>query len=149
MPPMYSRGDRRRAVLTTISSDSHTWNLIFLQLLLEEHQYRVHNLGPCVPVELLVAECSAELPHLIVVSTVNGHGFREGVRMGFALRAVPALEGVPLVIGGKLGIDGSQPERCDELLAAGFDAVFYDEPGQLAAFRGFLEAAAAGTRLFA
>jgi methylaspartate mutase sigma subunit len=146
---MYSRGDRRRAVLTTISSDSHTWNLIFLQLLLEEYRYRVHNLGPCVPVELLVAECSAELPHLIVVSTVNGHGFHEGVRLGFALRALPALKGVPLVIGGKLGIEGSQPERCDELLAAGFDAVFYDEPGQLAAFRGFLEAAAAGTRLFA
>jgi methylaspartate mutase sigma subunit len=149
MPPISSRGGPRRVVLTTVSSDSHTWNLIFLQLLLEEHGYQVLNLGPCVPDDLLVAECSAERPQLIVVSTVNGHGFHEGVRIGRALRAVPVLDCVPRVIGGKLGISGSQPERYDELLAAGFHVVFGDEPEHLAAFHALLDTAAADTRVCA
>nr|WP_316519650.1 cobalamin-dependent protein [Kitasatospora sp. K002] len=114
-------------VVTTMSSDSHTWNLTFLQFLLEEMGHRVTNLGACVPDALLLAECRRIEPDLIVISSVNGHGHQDGLRVIPALRACPELRRTPTVIGGKLGIAGAEdPDRERALLAAGFDAVFED-----------------------
>lgn len=116
-------------LVSTVASDSHTWNLVFLQLLLEEMGYRVINLGPCVPVDLLRAECLRHDPALVVVSSVNGHGYADGLRLARTLRACPALAALPLVIGGKLGVSASSAERARQaraLLEAGFDAVFAD-----------------------
>src|SRR5205823_4406136 len=93
-------------VVTSVASDSHTWNLVFLQLALEELGHRVVNLGACVPDELLVAECLRVRPDLIVVSSVNGHGFRDGTRLIGRIRACPELATTVVVIGGKLGIAG-------------------------------------------
>ncbi|WMX48583.1 cobalamin B12-binding domain-containing protein [Streptomyces roseicoloratus] len=133
-------------VVTTMSSDSHTWNLVFLQLLLEELGHRVTNLGACVPDELLVAECRRIEPDLIVLSSVNGHGFHDGLRLIGALRACPELAGTATVIGGKLGISGpGDPARQRELLAAGFDGVF-EEGGSVVDFRSFLAALPASPR---
>ncbi|MFJ2376720.1 cobalamin B12-binding domain-containing protein [Streptomyces sp. NPDC087769] len=114
----------RHAVLTTIASDSHTWNLLFLQLLLEEQGWEVTNLGACVPVDVLIEEATARPPGLIVVSTVNGHGAEEAPGLARAVRAVPALARVPLVVGGKLDTSGTiAPEVHASLTDAGFDAV--------------------------
>ncbi|GAA2822918.1 cobalamin B12-binding domain-containing protein [Kribbella solani] len=126
------------ALLTSVSSDSHTWNLVFLQLVLEELGHRVHNLGACVPDELLIAEAERLRPDLIVVSTVNGHGFHDGLRVITQLRALPELTQLPAVIGGKLGITGpgSDGSRA-RLLSAGFDAVFDDGTG-LTAFQAYV-----------
>ncbi|MFJ6863343.1 cobalamin B12-binding domain-containing protein [Streptomyces termitum] len=133
-------------VVTTVASDSHTWNLVFLQLLLEELGHRVTNLGACVPDALLVAECARLAPGLIVVSSVNGHGFPDGLRVAAALRARPELARTPLVIGGKLGIEGTGADaRRRALLAAGFDGVF-EEGGSPGAFPAFLRALAPGGR---
>ncbi|WP_031029594.1 cobalamin B12-binding domain-containing protein [Streptomyces sp. NRRL WC-3725] len=121
-------------------SDSHTWNLVYLQLLLEEHGHRVVNLGPCVPEDLLIAEALAHRPALIVISSVNGHGYHDGMRTVTRLREQPGLAGVPAVIGGKLGIAG--PCGGDEvaaLRAAGYDAVFDDTAEGVAAFRRMLD----------
>jgi methylaspartate mutase sigma subunit len=82
-------------VLTGVSSDSHTWNLVFLQLLIAEHGCRVTNLGPAVPADLLVAECLRIDPDLVVVSTVNGHGAADGLAAIAALRAEPRLADTP------------------------------------------------------
>ncbi|GAA1713243.1 hypothetical protein GCM10009745_71890 [Kribbella yunnanensis] len=114
------------AVLSTVSSDSHTWNLIFLELLLAETGYQVHNLGACVPDELLVRTCSEQRPALLVISSVNGHGAIDGERMIRRLRITPGLATLPAVIGGKLGIGGAEgaPVRRSRLLSAGFDGVF-------------------------
>lgn len=120
-------------------SDSHTWNLVYLQLLLEEHGHRVVNLGPCVPEDLLITEALAHRPALIVVSSVNGHGYHDGMRTVTRLREHPELADVPAVIGGKLGIAG--PCGSDEaaaLSAAGYDAVFDDSAEGVAAFRRML-----------
>jgi N-dimethylarginine dimethylaminohydrolase/methylmalonyl-CoA mutase cobalamin-binding subunit len=126
-------------VVTSVASDSHNWNLVFLQLLLEELGHQVVNLGPCVPDELLVSECQRIRPDLVVVSTVNGHGFFDGMRLIGLVRACPELAGTRVVIGGKLGIAGPGGRRSrDELLAAGFDAVFEDGTGMVA-FRSFTE----------
>jgi methylaspartate mutase sigma subunit len=128
-------------IVTSLASDSHTWNLVFLQLLIEECGYTVVNLGPCVPDELLVAECHALEPDMVVVSSVNGHGYQDGMRVIGQLRALAPLAATPIVIGGKLGTDGGDgPCRAAELTAAGYDAVFEDDQDPVAAFRGFLAA---------
>ncbi|MFF8771905.1 cobalamin B12-binding domain-containing protein [Kitasatospora sp. NPDC015120] len=121
-----------------MASDSHTWNLVFLQLLLEELGHRVTNLGACVPDELLVSECRRTAPDLIVLSSVNGHGYHDGLRVIRALRGCPELSGTPTVIGGKLTIAGpGDPDRQRSLLAAGFDGVF-EEGRSVADFRAFV-----------
>ena len=119
--------DQLTVVLTGVLSDSHTWNLVFLQLLIEEHGHRVINLGPCVPPDLLVAEFQVVDPDLVVVSTVNGHGAADGLSTITALRAEPRLIDTPVVIGGKLGVDGaSAPTDLARLRNAGYSAVFGD-----------------------
>lgn len=130
---------RGEVIVSSMASDSHTWNLVFLQLVLEESGHRVRNLGACTPDELLVAECAARRPDLVVLSTVNGHGFQDGLRVIRLLRALPDAARMPIVIGGKLGIDGSSLERSAQLVAAGFDAVFEDGDS-IEGFRDYLAA---------
>lgn len=117
-------------VVSSVASDSHTWNLVFLQLALEELGHRVVNLGACVPDDLLVGECQRLLPDLVVISSVNGHGVHDGTRLIGRIRACPELATTPVVIGGKLGITGSGGREIrDRLLAAGYDAVYDDRAG--------------------
>jgi methylaspartate mutase sigma subunit len=131
-------------LVSGVSSDSHTWNLVYLRLAIEELGHRVHNLGACVPDELLVQECLASGPDLIVLSTVNGHGFIDGMRLITRIRACPELATTPVVIGGMLGIAGPDGQRSHRrLLAAGYTAVFDDGP-RMPAFRSFVEALAVG-----
>ncbi|MFD3746405.1 cobalamin B12-binding domain-containing protein [Nocardia sp. NPDC058633] len=136
-----SRDDQQRPVMVTgVISDSHTWNLVFLQLFLEERGYPVVNIGPCVPERLLVEECRRHRPALVVVSSVNGHGYQDGMRMIGPLREQFGTAELPVVIGGKLGIRGDQ--RADErgtLTDAGFTAVFDDSAEGLVEFDRVLE----------
>jgi methylaspartate mutase sigma subunit len=114
-----------RILLSTTSSDSHTWNLVFLQLLLEERGHEVVNLGPCVPDDLLVETARSCRPDAIVISTVNGHGRIDGARVAGVVRRDPETAHLPMMIGGKLGIAGtSSDDEVSRLLEAGFDAVF-------------------------
>ncbi|MGW2231700.1 cobalamin B12-binding domain-containing protein [Streptomyces formicae] len=135
------RGETGRldVVVTGTSSDAHTWNLIYLELLLTEWGNRVTNLGPCVPDALLLDHCTARIPDLIVVSSVNGHGANDGLRLIGAIRETAELAATPVVIGGKLGTlgDGSAAWG-PRLRDAGYDAVFDDSVGVLQ-FHGFLE----------
>ncbi|HVQ92024.1 MAG TPA: cobalamin-dependent protein [Mycobacteriales bacterium] len=125
-------------IVTSVSSDAHTWNLVYLQLLLEEYGHRVVNLGACVPDRLLVAECLRLRPDLVVMSSVNGHGWRDGRRAITALRTRAELAATPVVIGGKLGIAGPGGDaQARSLALAGFDGVFEDG-SSAAAFREFL-----------
>ncbi|OEJ36250.1 cobalamin B12-binding domain-containing protein [Streptomyces agglomeratus] len=135
----YPEPSKGTVIVTSLVSDSHTWNLVFLQLLIEECGYDVVNLGPCVPDELLVSECSTRRPEMIVISSVNGHGYQDGMRVIPQLRACDPLAATPIVIGGKLGTDGGEgANRTGELVAAGFDAVFEDGRNPIAAFHAFL-----------
>lgn len=119
-------------LLCTVSSDSHTWNLVYIDLLLREHDFHVVNLGPCTPADLVLTSARTRRPAAIVVSSVNGHGQVDGVALAQVLRADDALRTVPLIIGGKLGISGSRGRQLDrELLAAGFDVVFDDATDSL------------------
>jgi methylaspartate mutase sigma subunit len=126
-------------IVTGLSSDAHTWNLVYLQLLLEELGCRVTNLGGCVPDETIVRECLARRPDLVVISSLNGHGCQDGLRLIEAVRACPALTATPVVIGGKLDVVGGS--SAGRLLTAGFNAVFEDAGG-LSPFRSFVHALA-------
>ncbi|MEV4948950.1 cobalamin-dependent protein [Streptomyces sp. NPDC053755] len=138
---------RRRSLkvlLTGTASDSHTWNLVYLRLFLEEQGHRVTGLGPCVPDDLLVAACAQPGPELVVISSVNGHGYRDGLSAVRALRAAGVQ--VPVAVGGKLGVAGqADPARRDTLLAAGCTAVFDD--GDVGALRAFAAALVPGARV--
>lgn len=132
-------GSRGTVIVSSMASDAHTWNLVFLQLLIEELGFDVVNLGATVPDEMLLAECREREPHLVVLSSVNGHGYHEGLRLIDTLRGDTALAGLPVVIGGKLGITGGESaEHIEDLLTAGFDAVFDDRPEAATAFVGLL-----------
>lgn len=132
-------------VVTSVSSDSHTWNLVYLQLLLEELGCRVANLGACTPDRTVVQECLSRRPDLVVVSSVNGHGHRDGLRLVTAIRTCAALAATPVVIGGKLDVAGGDDGHSTaRLLAAGFDAVFSDN-GELTGFRSYLHTLSART----
>jgi methylmalonyl-CoA mutase cobalamin-binding subunit len=127
-------------LVSSVASDSHTWNLVYLQLLLEELGHHVVNIGACVPDDLLISSCRAHQPDLVVISSVNGHGHHDGARVIGALRSEPDLVGVPVVIGGKLGIGGvANARHTDDLLRAGFDAVFDDSAG-IGPFREYVGA---------
>ncbi|MFR9676948.1 cobalamin B12-binding domain-containing protein [Streptomyces sp. TR06-5] len=130
-------------VVSGVASDAHTWNLVFLQLVLEELGHRVTNLGACVPDETLLAECRRLRPALLVLSSVNGHGTTDGCRVARLLRDDPACAGLPMVIGGKLGIGGADGSSAAPLLDAGFDAVFEDGVG-LSSFRSFVRSVESG-----
>ncbi|MCG8914806.1 cobalamin-dependent protein [Actinokineospora sp. PR83] len=136
-------------LLSSVSSDSHTWNLVFLQLLLEEAGHQVVNLGACVPDGLLIAEVGQRRPDAVVISTVNGHGRVDGARLVTALRSHPFAADLPVVIGGKLGVSGPDPATAEHLLRAGFTAVFQDDAGPehlIGTLRAALEPAPVGAR---
>lgn len=128
-------------VVTGLSSDAHTWNLVYLELLLEELGCRVTNLGGCTPDETIVRECAARRPDLVVISSLNGHGAQDGLRLIGALRACSTLAAIPVVIGGKLDVTGGGRNGA-RLLAAGFDAVFEDA-AELAGFTSLVHKLAA------
>ncbi|MET8975197.1 methylmalonyl-CoA mutase [Streptomyces sp. NPDC004539] len=116
--------------MTSVSSDSHMWNLVFLQLLIEEHGGQVVNLGACTPDELVLSECARVRPDALVISTVNGHGHIDGLRLIRKIRRDPRLARMKVVIGGKLGVHGSRHARFGaELVTNGFDAVFEADAG--------------------
>jgi methylaspartate mutase sigma subunit len=127
----------RRIVLSSVSSDAHTWNLVFLQLVLEEMGHDVVNLGACVPDEDLIEACVEHGPDAVVISTVNGHGYADGKRLIGKLRA--RLAEVPVVIGGKLGVSGADDDYARELVDLGYSAVFA-ESQSVDEFRFYLEA---------
>lgn len=136
-----------RVVLSSVSSDSHTWNLVFLQLLLEHMGHEVHNIGACAPDDLIVQTCVQEKPDLLIISTVNGHGNIDGERLIRRVREEALLRGLPVAIGGKLGVLGAgNAAHVDGLLAAGFTAVFDASAGGSAPahFEGFVRQISAG-----
>lgn len=123
--------NRPLVVLSSVSSDSHTWNLVYLQLLLEEHGCTVVNLGATTPDDLVADALREHRPDALVISSVNGHGAIDGARVVRRLAADPVTACVPAVIGGKLGVAGALGLDAEAaLLAAGFHAVLSD-PVQL------------------
>lgn len=129
-----------KVLLAGTSSDAHTWNLVYMQILIQEFGHDVRNLGCCVPGELLLREAVRMAPDLIVMSTVNGHGVIDGARVVRLLRKNASLREVPIVIGGKLGVAGrGLEEGVQALLDAGFTAVYEDDHVAMMNFHYFID----------
>ncbi|MFD9890354.1 cobalamin-dependent protein [Amycolatopsis sp. NPDC059027] len=126
----YSRATRRRPracrslkiVLSGLPSETHAWNLVALQLIMEGMGHEVVNLGAGADVARVLAACRRERPDCLVLSTVTGRGQAEAARVISKVRADPALSGLTAVLGGRLGA-GGDPRA--ELLGLGFDEVFH------------------------
>lgn len=130
---------KRTAIVSSVASDSHSWNLVFLQLWLEERHFVVRNLGNCVPAGEIARACAESAPDLLVVSSVNGHGAAEGLEVIEALKASGRAEAKRVVIGGKLTTTTEgQSELRQTLLERGFDGVFV-EPSAVSDFESYLQ----------
>ena len=116
---------KKKIMISSISSDSHTWNLVYMQLLVEEFGFEVINLGSCVPVDYLIQQAHNYKPYMLLISTVNGHGHIEGIEIIQAVKKHELLRHMKAVIGGKLGTLGNENQSyIKKLLDAGFDGVF-------------------------
>ncbi|MFI0789784.1 cobalamin B12-binding domain-containing protein [Streptomyces lydicus] len=137
---MSTTRDEPEVLIAAPASDAHTWNLIYLQLLVEELGHPTVNLGPCAPDEAIVEACLLYRPRLLLLSSVNGHGHQDGMRLITRIRATADLAALPVVIGGKLGVSGTDTDHADALRDAGFCAVFPDRPHAVTDFCRFLAA---------
>jgi methylmalonyl-CoA mutase cobalamin-binding subunit len=127
---------KKKALVSGMKSDSHTWNLIFLQMWLEERNFDVNNLGNCVSETEIIKACETFEPDLLVISSVNGHGYIEAVDLIESLHNL--TDRMHIVIGGKLAISKKkQHEIKRELLRLGFDGVFI-EVDALSEFENYL-----------
>ena len=126
-------------ILTGTPSDSHMWNLIFMELFLQEHNCAVRNLGPCVSTTHLHDALKKSSCDLVVISSINGHLFQDAIKIisSFPKQDSPSLP--PFVLGGKMGI--SQKDAAfqrSKLLKLGYDRVFI-EKNALESFTQYLD----------
>ena len=64
----------------------------------------------------------------MVVSTLNGHGHIDGMRLNDKICSDKFLKDIPVIIGRKLGISGKNNySYVDELYNHGFNAVYVDD----------------------
>ncbi|GAB4182645.1 MAG: hypothetical protein Tsb002_04210 [Wenzhouxiangellaceae bacterium] len=119
--------ERKRCLLMTVESDSHIWNLVYLQLFLEERGYQVDNLGCCTKVAYALRRIAETSPAFVLVSSVNGHGYVQGMRLYAEAESRFGSEIPEFVIGGKLTTHLSDIPRIKRnLLDIGYTAVFVD-----------------------
>jgi len=112
------------AIVASTVDDSHTWNLIGVELRLRERGFKVINLGCCTPPELLAKTVRQHRPDLTVISSVNGHGSMNGLTLAKLLSQYQAFNASLIVIGGKLTIDNVLPTQVVlSLKRAGYNAV--------------------------
>ncbi|MFJ7095847.1 cobalamin B12-binding domain-containing protein [Streptomyces mirabilis] len=126
-----------RCIVSTVESDSHIWNLVYLQKVLEEQGAVVLNLGSCTPVGEVLRGIGEFNPDLLVVSSVNGHG-HHGARVLLNEMQRHGRK-VPCVVGGKLTTAESDNDRVrGDLLSLGYTDVFTGE-NSIDRFREFLQ----------
>lgn len=119
---------KRKILITSISSDSHTWNLVYMQLLCEELGCDVVNIGNCIPHDYLIQKLHYCKPDILLISSVNGHGYIEGIEIIRKIKNYRMLRQIISVIGGKL-----DTQRCinsahiQKLYDEGFNGVFVEE----------------------
>lgn len=122
---------RKKILLVTVPSDSHSWNLVFMELLLRDLGCDVENMGPNTPVDEVLIRLSRDDHDMVVVSTVNGHGYIEGAELARRIRNETGYE-KDIYIGGKICTENDPyiiSQHYSALKSSGFDAVFDDSMG--------------------
>jgi methylmalonyl-CoA mutase cobalamin-binding subunit len=101
------------------------WNLVYLQLLMEEQGIEVINLGPCVPVTETLQTLVSSQADALIISSVNGHGFWQGRALREAAVRAYGEDLPPFLIGGKLATnEADNVAIARKLRSAGFAEVF-------------------------
>lgn len=131
---------RPTAIVSTTPDDSHSWNLVGVELRLAERGFAVENLGPCTPEELVAERIRDRRPDLVVFSSVNGHGALSLLPVLETLERYQVKRSAPIVAGGLLTTDpAALAEAQLGLIAAGISAIFAG-PDAWTRFDAFLAA---------
>jgi methylaspartate mutase sigma subunit len=113
------------AIVCTLPSDAHTWNLVVVAERLKDLGMTVTNLGSCIPFDELVDRVLHAPPALLVVSSINGHGEVEAHQLIYSLSKAGLLSRTRAVIGGKLALSREQEQALTPaLLKAGYAGVY-------------------------
>jgi methylaspartate mutase sigma subunit len=119
-------------MLTGTPSDSHTWNLIFMELFLQENGCKVFNLGACVPIHKIHQSIEKLSPDLVVISSINGHLFQDSMEIMSSLSKSSLKALPPLVVGGKMGISlQASAFQKKKLIKLGYNEVFTEKSALL------------------
>ncbi len=110
-------------LLATLPSDAHSWNLLFVHMLLAEHGLALDNLGVCTPLPVLLRACVQRHPRVVLISATNGHHAVEGMLLAQHIHETLGSSRPALALAGDLTSPG-RGHGFQDLLAAGFDAVF-------------------------
>lgn len=115
----------KTCLISSVESDSHMWNLVYMQLFLEEKGFTVNNLGCCVPADIVIDTAQQSNPDLVLISSVNGHGFSQGKELMEKAANKFTRKRPKMVIGGKLSVQASDNAEIErQLQSAGYDGVF-------------------------
>ncbi|MCE3230498.1 MAG: methylaspartate mutase [Alphaproteobacteria bacterium] len=126
-------------ILTSTPSDSHTWNLIFMELFLQENGCSVRNLGPCVPFQEIHETLAGSFFDLVVISSVNGHLFQDAIKIITSFSRNGFAQLPPFVAGGKMGISEKNAAfQRKKLVKLGYSDVF-TESDSLVSFKRYLD----------
>lgn len=113
------------AIVATTPDDSHSWNLVGVELRLAERGFVVDNLGPCTPEDLVAERIRDRRPDLVVFSSVNGHGALSLLPVLETLELYQVKRAAPIVAGGLLTTDPATLSQArSRLVEAGVAAVF-------------------------
>lgn len=124
-----------KTLLTSTPSDSHTWNLIYMELFLQENGCHVYNLGACVPIQKFSQAIDTFQPELVVISSINGHLFQDAIEM---IKGLECKNSPRFIAGGKIGISThSMHFQKVKLKQLGYDEVF-TEKNSLCHFKNYL-----------
>ncbi len=116
------------ALLATVPSDSHSWNLIFMEFHMTDHGLDVTNLGPNTPAQEILKNLKHKHFDIVVISSVNGHGSIEGLELISSIKTEAKYSG-EVYLGGKICTatkEDTVSEHIEELERAGFERVFDD-----------------------
>ncbi|MDV8022647.1 cobalamin B12-binding domain-containing protein [Rhodococcus sp. IEGM 1330] len=114
----------RRVLIVTTPSDVHSWNLVFLSLVVRDAGMSCRIVGPASQLDEIVVGAEEFAPDVVLVSTINGHGEFEAADVLNALREVCDPH-VPVLIGGILGVSHElRSSRRSALLSMGYTEVF-------------------------
>jgi methylaspartate mutase sigma subunit len=123
-----SKVTKPTAIVATTPDDSHMWNLVGVQLKLEERGFIVKNLGSCTP-PTEIAELVRDLkPDLLVISTINGHGVFSISAILETLQEYQMIRTAKIIVGGLLTTDPELAAKAEaELIAQGVGSVLTGE----------------------
>ena len=117
-----------KIIVCTTPSDSHMWNLVILDLFLQEKDFNVLNLGSNTPFKAVLESLDTFCPDLVIVSSLNGHLLQDGVEMMRYIQSHKGYVPCSFVAGGRASTDPKNMLFISKKLKSyGFEETFFDK----------------------